>query len=231
MACQTAQNRYDHETAYKVLYQSYLKSGLCAPNPWGMRIQPFHLWPETQLICGMVDGECVATVTLVIDENDRLPMEELFHAEVQQQRAAGRRMAELSSLAIAPWFERSKTEAFAKLTSAAVQFARSQGVDQLVATVHPRHAKLYKRLMGFEQFGSIAPHGGVLGKPAAPIAAPIHDPEIVAPAWRSYYFSNSEKRNSLNRTKMTATDRRWFFQRSPGKNAQKQSLPKRPLQV
>ncbi len=46
------------------------------------------------------------------------------------------------------------------------QYARRNGLDHLLAAVHPRHARFYQRRLGFEPFGDEKPYPAVRNKPA-----------------------------------------------------------------
>ncbi|MDV6029511.1 MAG: hypothetical protein F9B45_05265 [Phycisphaera sp. RhM] len=208
--CFTARSLQDYEAAFRTLHDSYVSAGLCDPTASGMRILPFHLWRETQVFSGRADHKRVATLSLVLDENHRLPMEEVFEDEVQREREAHELTAELSSFAVAPDFSKPRTEHLVAMTAAAVQFARRQGVDDLLATVHPKHVRIYRRIMGFQQIGEVAPHGGVMGRPAVPIAAPVNDIQAVHPRFLQWYFGNRILKEQVRRSYLSEKGYRYF---------------------
>src|SRR6056297_1119347 len=162
--CRTAQGLSEHLQAFGCLYESYRRSGLCQPCKSQVRILPFHLWDQTQTFVCLKDERAIGTVSLVLDspEGLELPSEHAFGSDIDRLRQLSHRIAEITSLAVAPTDARTSSELFARLTSTAIYFARRHGVDRAVATVHPRHARVYQRVMGFDRIGQVAPHGGVL---------------------------------------------------------------------
>ncbi|WP_145388670.1 N-acyl amino acid synthase FeeM domain-containing protein [Stieleria neptunia] len=208
--CFTARSLHDYEAAFRTLHDSYVKAGLCDPTASGMRVLPFHLWRETQVFSGRADQKRVATLSLVLDEHHRLPMEEVFEDVVQREREANELTAELSSFAVAPDYSKPRTEHLVAMTAAAVQFARRQGVDDLLATVHPKHVRIYRRIMGFRQIGEVAPHGGVMGRPAVPIAAPVNDIRAVHPRFLPWYFGDRIRKEQVRRSYLSERGYRYF---------------------
>ncbi|TWT81132.1 hypothetical protein CA13_25800 [Planctomycetes bacterium CA13] len=208
--CRTARCRKDYAASFATLYECFHRSDLCLHHQSKMRILPFHLRPETQVFVCEQGGNVCGTISIVLDEGEGMPLAKVFADEAKQKRVAGHRIAELSSLAISPTNSHCKPEAFAKLTSIAVAFARHHGVDELLATVHPRHARIYERVMGFRTISDVAAHGGVLGQPAVLIAAPIDDPDLVISSWHHWYFTNPYSDNDLSRTQIPAADRHFF---------------------
>src|SRR4051812_47591688 len=99
-SCQTNQLAYrmarspsDRLGAFRIVYNSYVRSGLCLPNPTGLRVTPFQLCPSSQIFVGVLGEEVVSTVTLVPDAEKGLPMESMFGTEIDGLRNEGRRVA------------------------------------------------------------------------------------------------------------------------------------------
>jgi hypothetical protein len=135
--------------AFQLVYQSYLRTGLGTPNLYRMRVTPHQLCDSSQIFVGLHDGQVVSTVTLVADGPMGLPMEDMFSQEVEDFRAEGRRVAEVSCLADRRQDSRRFLESFSQLTRLMAQFARYQGIHNLLISVHPRHARFYSRYFGF----------------------------------------------------------------------------------
>ncbi|HBJ37992.1 MAG TPA: hypothetical protein DDZ51_25190, partial [Planctomycetaceae bacterium] len=76
---------------------------------------------------------------------------------------------------------------FSQLTAVAVAFARRHGIDELLAAVHPRHARFYSRIMGFRCLSDAVPYAGVLNHPAVLIAVSINQLERVDARWQEWY--------------------------------------------
>lgn len=139
----------DRAGAFQLVYQSYLRSGLGSPNLYRMRVTPHQLCDTSQIFVGQLDGQVVSTVTLVGDGPLGLPMENMFSREIDEFRAEGRRVAEVSCLADRRQDSRRFLDSFSQLTRMMAQFARYQGIHNLLISVHPRHARFYNRYFGF----------------------------------------------------------------------------------
>ncbi len=222
LVCRTARCREDYQASFSVLYHSFHRSGLCPRNQAELRVLPFHLRPETQVFVGEHGGRVCGTISLVMDTGSGLPLEASFRERVQSLRKSGRKIAEFTSLAIDPAHPQNKAKSFAQLTSVAVAFARRHGVDELLAAVHPRHARFYRHAMGFRSLSDVVPYAGVLGHPAVLIAVPINELERVDSRWRLWYSPTiSFPRRALAHRPMSPADANYFTPYLPQNNAEK----------
>lgn len=211
LVCRTVGCRKDFRESFSVLYRSYHRSGLCARNPAELRVLPYHLCPQTQVFVGEHRGKVCGTISLVLDESSGLPLEGVFRDFIQPIRDSGRRVAEFASLAIDPAYPQSKTKSFSQLTSTAVAFARHHGVDELLAAVHPRHARFYHRAMGFRCLSQVVPYAGVQDHPAVLIAVSINDVDRVDSRWQRWYdLSTRPRRASIKRRPMSSAEAMYF---------------------
>ncbi len=64
----------------------------------GMRITPYHSLPSTTTIVAKWDGVPVGTVSIIRDSSFGFPTEKIVN--VDQYRSKGKRVAEISSLAV-----------------------------------------------------------------------------------------------------------------------------------
>jgi hypothetical protein len=163
--------------AFQLVYRSYLKRGLGARNIFKMRVTPFQLLETSQIFvaterqrspiskpfprifihpsegrseqASILQDIVISTVTLIGDGRLGLPMESMFGVEIEELRSQGRQLAEVACLADAVSDPRRFLQTFTQLTRLMAQFSRYQGVQNLVISVHPRHAKFYARYFGF----------------------------------------------------------------------------------
>ena len=181
--------------AFRLIYQSYLSSGLGTCNPLRLRVTPFQLLATSQIFLASIptsipnelekwdafvhpeefeptsrsglQEQVVATITLVNDGQLGLPMEGIFGREVQLLRREGRQIAEVTCLATSTTDARKFLQIFTQLTRILAQFSRYEGAQNLLISVHPRHAKFYSRYFGFRPLSNrvaLCPH--VKDKPA-----------------------------------------------------------------
>lgn len=205
-----ARSRAEFEGAFRLVYSSYLRAGLCSPSAQQTRVTPYHLLPSTDVIVGILRGEVISTLSLVRDGELGLPMESVYGDEVEKRRAAGLRLAEVSCLA-----DRRKEPArffglFCDLSRVMVQMAAAEGIDQLLIAVHPRHARMYARAMAFQQFGEPREYPLVNGNAAVALTLDMEWARAhQAVLWRRFVGTALPER-VIRSCPMSASDRRYF---------------------
>lgn len=83
---------------------------------------------------------------------------------------------------------------FLELTSFLYQTAVEYGLTDLEAIVHPRHAKLYRRVFNAKPIGKPFDCEAVAGAPAQLMRADIRDPKLFHPRLRECYVERSSQR-------------------------------------
>jgi len=161
-----AATRSEREAAFRLVHSSYLRAGLSHANPYGMRVTPYHLLDSTDVLLACYQGETILTMTLVGDGRLGLPMESIYREELAARRALDRALAEVSCLADRRLSLREFCPVFIGLSQLCAQYARHQGYDDLVIAVHPKHARFYRRLFGFESLGPLRTYPTVRNRPA-----------------------------------------------------------------
>jgi hypothetical protein len=101
-------------------------------------------------------------------------MEAIYSEEVGQSRSQKLFVGEVSSLAGCTGEFRSFLPLFVQLTRLMAQYARSQGMDQFLIAVHPKHAGFYERFMGFEIIGPVREYPFVQNAPAVACCLDFH---------------------------------------------------------
>jgi len=94
-----ASTRQEREAAFRLVYQSYLRSGLGEVNDYQMRVTPYHLLPTTEVFIAQLRGEVIFTMSLVTDGELGVPMEHVYGDEIARLRRQGLRVGEVSCLA------------------------------------------------------------------------------------------------------------------------------------
>lgn len=136
--------------AFRLIHDAYVRAGLGHATETGMRVTPYQILSTSQIFVGMLEREVVSTVSLIGDGELGVPMDVMFREDVDELRRAGRRVAEVSCLADRRRDSKRFLSSFRELTRLMAQYARSEGIDTLLITVHPRHAKFYAHYLGFE---------------------------------------------------------------------------------
>ncbi|MGA2253766.1 MAG: hypothetical protein ABSG53_03820 [Thermoguttaceae bacterium] len=161
-----ATTKQEREAAFRLVYSSYLRSGLGEVNDYRMRVTPYHLLPTTEIFIAELRGEVIFTMSLVIDGDLGVPMEKVYGEEIARLRRQGLRVAEVSCLAdrrsdLVRFFP-----IFLRTSRVLVQYAHRQGLDALVVAVHPKHARFYRRYFDFRVIGEQKDYPTVRNHPA-----------------------------------------------------------------
>lgn len=102
----------------------------------------------------IVEREIFGTLTLGLDSEEGLLADALYEEKINVFRTAGRKVCELSKLAVDPQF--GSKEVFASLFHLAYIYAHDfhHATDAFIE-VNPRHASFYQRRLGFRQLGEL----------------------------------------------------------------------------
>ena len=171
--CRPAETLEELKAAYRLVYKEFLKRGYCAPNVSEMHYHFFCTLPESRTFFLEEKGKLLGTLSLIVDSPCGLPLEAVFHDELNALRKPERKLAEVGLLAMdesAFGEKRFLLTNFQKLASTFKLFkimfdcARFSGVTDLIIGIHPKHEALYRYLM-FETIGPVRSYPGVCGKP------------------------------------------------------------------
>jgi hypothetical protein len=167
---QIAATREERAAAFRLVYKSYLRAGLNEPNRHEMRVTPYHLLPTTEVFIAVLRGEVISTVSLVVDGELGLPLESVYGQAVALRRQRRLLLGEVSCLADRRAQFRRFFPVFLRLCRLMVQYARRQGLDELLVAVHPKHARFYQRFMSFELIGEETFYPAVRNHPAVALS-------------------------------------------------------------
>ena len=198
----------EREAAFRLVYEAYVRSGLAEPNPYRLRVTPFHLLPTTTVFVAKCQAEVVCTVTLVEDGKLGLPLETVYAREVARLRRSGAKLAEVCALADRRADLARVLPTFVELTRLVAHFGLHHGtVQHLLVAVHPRHARFYQRFMAFEPFGPLRDYPSVRNRPAVALMLDLLRPEHRRhPNYRRFFGEPIEPRR-LARFPMTFHER------------------------
>lgn len=179
----------DRIAAFRLVYKAYLAAGLIEPNRHEMRLTSYHLLPTTDVFLACEGRVPVGTISLVRDGQLGLPCESLFPAEIRRRRQRSAQLGEASSLALGTTNLQRK-QVLLGLMRLLAQVARLRGCDEIMASVHPRHASFYQRFVGFEIFGSTVPHWQLRRRPAQGLALSFARIERLRPPAYDLFFAS-----------------------------------------
>jgi hypothetical protein len=138
------------EQACAVLHDAYVDARFMDPHPTGLRLTPWHLMPTTTTAIAKWRGRVVATMSVIGDNPLGLPMEKAF--DLSEVRTTGERLAEVSALAIDPWFVASRRYLLHPLIRFLwLESIRYLGIDRYVIAVNPSMVEFYEAFYLFRQ--------------------------------------------------------------------------------
>ncbi len=193
-----ARSREELEDAFHLVYQEYLKQGYINEDPTEMRFLLHNALPGTTTFVALVDGVVTATATVIEDSPLQLPMDELYHQELQALREDGKKICEVSMLA-------NNSELFSEQTPMMLNakkmflifflfkhifdYVRTKMcADCICIMVNPKHANAYDSLL-FQDLGGLQRYGKVNGAPAVAkyLSVQSVDPQQISLKRQSLY--------------------------------------------
>ena len=204
-----ANDREELEEAYGLLHDCYVGQGLMKPEPSGLRCTLFSLLPETATIVVKYKNKTVGTASLIKDRRMGLASDKDYLPQNDQLRMSGKRLIEVSSLAVAKEF-RSKGHAVSLLLMKYIyHYSLMMGGDDLVITIHPRAEVFYKALMAFKRQGPIVSYDYVDGALAIYMNVSITSKKVLTELGAS--FRNDDFKRNMALWFVSYMDERFIF--------------------
>ena len=209
--CRIASTREEREAAFHLVYNSYLQAGLGEMNDYEMRVTPYHLSDCSEIFIATRRGKVIFTMTLIMDgEELGVPMESVYGDEVDRLRRRGLRLGEVSCLADCQRHAREFFPVFLHTSRLMVQYARYRGLDALVAAVHPKHARFYRRFMDFHAFGLEKTYPTVRNHPAVALWLEFARIDREIPKQYEFFFGEKIPYDALQPQAISEVGREYF---------------------
>jgi hypothetical protein len=143
----------------------------------------------------------VGTLTVIADSPLGLPSDDLYGLELGRLRDSGRRLAEISSLAVDEGLKDGSQVLVQLFNFSYLVARRVYKATDFVITVNPRHVKFYCRKFLFDFAGSERSYDKVGGAPAVLLSIPLEMPDRVVEPQRSrtiyhHWMSAAEERSA-----------------------------------
>ena len=162
-----AVSREELAEAYHLVYTTYLRRGYIGPNPARVRISSYNAFPSSVTFVAALRSHVIATVSLVPDTPVGLPMDEIYHDELQACRDAGRTVAEVTMLADRRFELRRSLPMLLRLMKLVFDHATLVlHANDLCITINPRHDSFYRRYLLFQGLGEQKSYPSVRDNPA-----------------------------------------------------------------
>lgn len=187
----------DYFSALKLVQDVYIEEGYVNANESSgqYRILENHFFDKTTVFVGKKKETIVFTVSLFPDSPYGLPMDAIYKKELDHLRGQGRKIGEVGCLATRPEFRDGTQNILMHGNKIMLKFAMEYlKLDDLVITVHPNHAIVYKEVLMFDEIGegTVKPHPKVNKNPAIALRLNLHDAEAKC---KHFYQHNSDETN------------------------------------
>jgi hypothetical protein len=133
-----ASTPHDLLPALRLVYETYRAKGYIDAHPAQMVYDETFGRPTTRTIVCRRGPEVLGTLTVVGDCREGLLAERVYREEIAALRAKGRRLAEISSLAVNVERNGRGGDAFFACTQMMIQYAYHRQYDDLILVFHPR---------------------------------------------------------------------------------------------
>ncbi|MEA3641353.1 MAG: hypothetical protein VBE63_15625 [Lamprobacter sp.] len=160
-----ASTRDDLAECYRLVYKIYLDCGYTDLKPEQMRVNLWNALPGTFTLIAKKADKLAGTLTCVMDSEAGLPADGFCSEELQKLRESGRRLCELSGLAVDRKHANATTVLRLFRYALTLTTGFMEGTDFII-TVHPKHAPFYEDLLLFEKLKAKQQYAHVEGAPA-----------------------------------------------------------------
>jgi len=167
----------------------YIRKGI-ADDVYPARpyIPPQAFLPGSVMFIATYGEKVVGTLSLYVDSNLGLPMEDVHPLEVDQMRRRFPRLVEIGSLAIDDKVRSSRL--IVVLFNAIYRWCRRCDYDAAVVCVHPSSNRVYRSLLRFEVLGPLGFHSQFKNAPSLPLGV---DFRTAADSFRKRYNNDAAR--------------------------------------
>ena len=218
------QSRQELEAALRLVYDEYLKRGYVTPNAQRLKLSLHHALPATTTFIALRRRtQLLATLTVIEDSPLKLPMDEIYHEELDGLRRQGRHLVEATLLAlntecfgrgVFTMFHAKKLLLTLRLFKVMFDYLRScTKADDLVACFNPKHAILYD-FLELKPLGGRKFYAGANGHPALAARLNIAETKTRATwhtAYAFFYGKTPSPQPFAKRLYLSAEDLRELF--------------------
>lgn len=202
-----ARSHADYFDAFRLLQCRFAATGLTrSEDP--IRVEPFHLRNDAQVMLAVRGCHVIGCLTFLQGKNPHgLPLER-SHPGAFDNLPDKRLVGEVTSLAIDP--ECRNSEVFVGLMQLTQLFALGVDIEYAVGVAHPKHARIYRKVMGFEIVGDEVPCTRVDGQPGVALAVKIDHSATCPSRWHQRFNLARQNDTDLHPSPMTASQRSFF---------------------
>jgi len=189
-AVRCAETLREIETAWRLVYEVYLAQGIIEHNPYRIHTTPPAVSPHSCTVFGESQGEAVSTLTMIRDSRCGLPLDKVMGDKLDKLRSAGRRLVETGMLADRRVHPTRSLRTLFELMRWAIYFTLSEGADDIVVGVHPRHVGFYRRAFSADLLSEVRRYRELRAKPVVLLRCRVRERLLSAePLYRGLQFA------------------------------------------
>lgn len=170
-----ARTKEELEGAAELVYKEYAKKGYIKNSNSKLRLTIHNAHPQTTTFVATAGKEVIATTTVILDSPVGLPMDDIYHQELNQLRAGGKKICEISMLACDTELFRNGVSMMLNSKKLFLVFFLFKHIldytkeflklDFICITIHPKHKITYDFLL-FKDMGELKIYDEVNSAPA-----------------------------------------------------------------
>ena len=192
--------------ALEFVNSEYKKAKLASEKS-KIRLTPYHLTPFSNVfIAENPDKAIISSASVIEDAGFGLPLEAAYTTEVSKKRLQGKRLIEIFCLASIKEPRVSGLDLFIGMCRIVTVYALQRNQDELVIAVHPAHARLYKRLFNFKEFGPVRYYSSVQNAPAVALYLELSHLDALRPEYQKFLNDGKELYKGKLGRKLSAQD-------------------------
>jgi len=136
--------------AWGLVYASYRRSGLIAPNPYNLHTTAQAIGPQTTVVTGRLNQQIVSTISTICDSATGLPLDTVYPTHLDKLRQQGLKLLEVGLFADRRDSLIRSFDAILALMRQVFAVGLALGHEYAVIGVHPRHVPFYQRYFAFD---------------------------------------------------------------------------------
>lgn len=181
------------ESSFRLLHDSYVELGYMPPNKSNMRITYYHMLPSTTNLIAKYNDKVIATVSIIRDSAQGLPLESEFNLEEYRKNKST--LAEISSLVVDRQYRHEGGRILFPLLKFLWLYCYYYfAIDYIVMATHPKLADMFDAIILFSPLSEkIVPNYGFAN--GAPAVARILNLKTAPLLYATKYGDMSKNKN------------------------------------
>ncbi len=158
----------DLRAAYALVHTTFVHSGYIHEHQSGIRLRINEANPDMATFVAKVGSNVVGTISILPDSTELgLPSDSAFKNELNELRASGARLCEVTNQSVAVQFRKSAIAT--ELIRCAMAHVLATGFDETIAAVSPSHQGFYE-VLNFRQVGTQRSYSGKIHDPVVALS-------------------------------------------------------------